>query len=166
MFFITIFLLIWQNLVSWEKLGRLGIEDQLKDPQDISEIGNHSILSTGSEGYSSVNSQSQFNIYSQGGRELNQSFSYFFNASTLEYCCSTCTYKSKYKSSTVRHLRTHSGDKPYHCELCQQLFAHSSGLKRHLSVHSGTRPHLCEICNKTFCTASLLKEHMPIHFPL
>ena len=36
-----------------------------------------------------------------------QNFDFFFDETTKEYCCKTCSYKSKYKSATKRHQRKH-----------------------------------------------------------
>jgi uncharacterized Zn-finger protein len=59
-----------------------------------------------------------------------------------EYICEwlSCLRKGKpfpSRQKLLRHLSTHTGDRPLVCETCQQKFSDSTGLKRHVeSQHS------------------------------
>ena len=97
---------------------------------------------------------------------LNQeslTFDYFLDENSGEYCCNSCSYKSKIKSNALSHLRTHSGIKPFRCMICQYSCSDRSALKRHERVHTGERPNKCELCNSSFTRLSFLRLHMRTH---
>ncbi|ETV92412.1 hypothetical protein H310_13297 [Aphanomyces invadans] len=66
-------------------------------------------------------------------------------------------------SNLGRHVKAHSGLKPYACEKCSKRFGRAFTLARHQITHTGAKPYHCEICNKGFNTSGNLCRHRHIH---
>lgn len=78
--------------------------------------------------------------------------------------CQICTKAFKKPIDLRRHMRTHSGEKPFKCELCLKSFTLRCILMEHLKVHDAHKTkYPCHICRKSFTTKGSLRVHLRIH---
>lgn len=65
--------------------------------------------------------------------------------------CPFCPYTAKQKGILKRHIRSHTGERPYPCEICGKRFTRQEHLRSHaLSVHRSNCPIICKGCRRTF----------------
>uniref|UniRef100_UPI00358E9359 zinc finger protein OZF-like isoform X1 n=1 Tax=Myxine glutinosa TaxID=7769 RepID=UPI00358E9359 len=79
------------------------------------------------------------------------------------YKCTDCTKSFASHSNWQTHVRTHTGEKPYECLFCSKSFGHPSNWNVHMRGHTGEKPFQCSVCNKSFTLNQNRQKHMRIH---
>ena len=77
--------------------------------------------------------------------------------------CIHCDKSFKKKSLLLRHILSHTGEKPFKCSQCDKTFTQKTSLNRHLKVHTGEKAFKCSQCNKAFAIKSNYESHIITH---
>uniref|UniRef100_A0A3Q3KJ46 Zinc finger and BTB domain containing 7C n=1 Tax=Monopterus albus TaxID=43700 RepID=A0A3Q3KJ46_MONAL len=75
------------------------------------------------------------------------------------YMCTICEVRFTQDKLKI-HMRKHTGERPYICLHCNSKFVHNYDLKNHLRIHTGVRPYQCEHCYKSFTRSDHLHRHI------
>ena len=74
-----------------------------------------------------------------------------------------CGKRFSRSDELTRHLRIHTGQKPFQCHICLRCFSRSDHLTTHIRTHTGEKPFACEICCRRFARSDERKRHKKVH---
>ncbi|XP_077469692.1 early growth response protein 2b-like [Stigmatopora argus] len=81
------------------------------------------------------------------------------------YACpaQSCERRFSRSDELSRHLRIHTGHKPFQCRICARAFGRSDHLATHVRTHTGEKPFSCDTCGRSFARSDERRRHLKIH---
>ncbi|KAF8982236.1 zinc-finger protein [Entomortierella lignicola] len=69
------------------------------------------------------------------------------------------------RQKAMRHIQTHTGDKPYQCQVCKKRFSEANIMAQHMRTHTGEKPFKCPEpgCGREFSISGALTIHRRVH---
>ncbi|XP_064121233.1 zinc finger and BTB domain-containing protein 24-like isoform X8 [Macrobrachium nipponense] len=79
------------------------------------------------------------------------------------FVCQYCPYSATTKDKLISHFRTHTGEKPFPCPYCHYCATKKDKLRQHIRTHTGEKPFNCPHCPYRCSTKNTLNNHIRIH---
>ncbi|XP_067637928.1 zinc finger protein 493-like isoform X2 [Eurosta solidaginis] len=80
-----------------------------------------------------------------------------------QHACDICEKRFNRTWALRRHMRTHTGEKPYKWKHCERSFKQTNSLNSHLRSHLSDNIYSCKLCPQAFPFASELRLHLTSH---
>ncbi|KAJ0050971.1 hypothetical protein NL108_011344 [Boleophthalmus pectinirostris] len=79
--------------------------------------------------------------------------------------CPLCLHSFPSLNKLLRHMQTHTKEKPFTCSLCTMSFSQGYHMTRHMKVQHGAGMFVCPRCGEDLASAEELQKHKRMHPP-